>query len=480
MSLQVLDPKTSASVTRLKQDVDSPGYRTFLLRNVSSDDLTALVVKIADAEIGSGDATYLANRSVISMAYTRAGTPTTSFLGVSPLAVLAKVPADWEGILLDGWLQVSEDTFTWYGKITVGTIAANAEQQIYVRYSRPTFAATIDLSFTLTNLSAVTMSSIVLTAAGTDLLSLDDIAYTASVTVGTLTAGASKTIYLRSASIDTSKLNPGEIEILTGSDADNPLTVQFDAIGLDRFYTTVEEVSAYVKTIDTTDITSDEELRDFIKEASRQIDRATRRTFVITRIVEHYDGSGQAKLVLENYPLISLNELQILNYNSVVISDIKPTDTDFATRVTVDYEYGYITLNQAGVALAPVPIASNFYWPYSSYLGAASVRAADFDYAYHFGKGYSNIIVDYTYGYQVPPEPIRRAAMKMVVIEILRKRGASDSQGVASESIAGATFTYGTRSAQGGSGPYGHTIAELQADVDAVIKQYAAKRLKVV
>ena len=30
MSLQVLDPKTSASVTRLKQDVDSPGYRTFL------------------------------------------------------------------------------------------------------------------------------------------------------------------------------------------------------------------------------------------------------------------------------------------------------------------------------------------------------------------------------------------------------------------------------------------------------------------
>lgn len=479
MSLQVLDPKTSVSVTRLKQDVDSPGYRTFLLRNASAIGLSDVIVQIKDAEIGSGDATYLANRSVISMSYSRAGVPTTSFLGVSPLAVLAKVPADWDGVLLDGLLQVSEDSFSWYSKIAVGTIAANSEQQIYVRYARPTYAATIDLSFTLTNDSAVAMSSIVLTATGSDLLSLDDVTYTASVTVGSLAAGASKTIFLRSATIDASKMNPGEIQILTDSDEENPITVQFDAIGFNRFYSTVEEVTQYLQKIDITDISNDEEVRDLLKESSKQIDRATRRRFDVVRTTEYYDGAGQAKLVLDNFPIVAINEIKILNYNNVIISDIKPTDTDYATRVTIDSEHGYITLNQAAAIIAPVPIASNFYWPFSSYFSASTVRAAEFDYTYHFGKGLSNVIVDYTYGFQVPPEPIRRACMKMVVIELLRKRGTVDSQGVASESVAGATFTFATRSAQGGSGPYGHMIAELQQDVDAVMAQWATKRLKV-
>lgn len=479
MSLQVLDPRTSVSVTRLKQDSDSPGYRTFLLRNVASAILDDVLVKVAEAEIGSGDATYLANRSVISMAYSRGGVPTISSLGVSGLSVQAQVAADWEGILLDGWLQVSEDTFAWYAEISVGTIAANAETQIYVKYTRPTYGPTIDLSFTLENTSLVTMSGIILTAAGSDLLSLDDIAYTASVTVGTLAAGASKTIFLRSATISTALLNPAEIQILTGASPVNPLTIGFDAIGLDRFYSTVEEVEQYLETLDLTDISTDEEIRDLIKVASRDIDRGTRRHFDLQTTTERYDGVGQAKLVVDQYPIVAVQEVQIYNFNNQLIKDIKITDTNFATELIIDYVDGFITLPPASMPLSSMPYGTMWSWPWSS-LSPALLAASQYDYSTRFGIGISNIAITYTHGFQVPPEPIRRACMKLVVIELLRKRGTSDSQGVASVSIAGATKTFATRSSSGGSGPYGHMIAELQADVQQVIKDWQAKRLRTI
>jgi hypothetical protein len=477
VSLQLLDPKTSASITRLKQDVDSPGYRTFLIRNVADASITTLIIKVSDAEIGAADASYLASRSVISMAYSRAGSPTTSYLGVSPLAVLAKDSADWEGVLLDGWLQVSQDSFTWSGKVTIGTLAALAEQQMYVRYQRPTYATTTDLSFTLTNNSAVSMTSIVLTASGSDLLSLDDIAYSSSVTVGTLAAGASKTIYLRSATIDTSKLYPAEIDVLT--DSSNPVSIGFDAIGLDRFYSTVEEVEQYLQTLDLTDISTDEEIRDLIKVASRDIDRGTRRHFDLQTTTERYDGVGQAKLVVDQYPIVAVQEVQVYNFNNQLITDIKSTDTNFAAELIVDYVDGFITLPPASMPLSSMPYGTMWSWPWSS-LSPALLAASQYDYSTRFGIGISNVAVTYTHGFQVPPEPIRRACMKLVVIELLRKRGASDTQGVATESIAGATLTFATRSAQGGSGPYGHFIAELQADVTQVIKDWQAKRLRTI
>jgi hypothetical protein len=67
--------------------------------------------------------------------------------------------------------------------------------------------------------------------------------------------------------------------------------------------------------------------------------------------------------------------------------------------------------------------------------------------------------------------------MKMTVIELLKKKGASDTQGAASIGIAGMTETFSARGAgAGGTGPYGHLIAELQTDVDETLELFRKRR----
>jgi hypothetical protein len=479
MSLQILDPKTSAAISRLKQDIDSPEYRTILIENPNASKITTIVVNVADAEIGAGDASYLGSRSIINMSYDPGSGPVTAYLGVSPYAILPSEDGHWDGLLINGPLQISSDTFTWYGRLSIGDLAEDASEQIYIRFKRPTYGSTMDLNFTLTNKSGGTIYQIVLTATGSDLLSLDGNTYQTSISVGTLPNGSSTTIYLRSASIDLGKIYPAELDITSSAPA---LSLGIDAVGLNRFYTTVDEIKDWLNShvADTTLITSDEELRDLIKEASRQIDRVTRRHFDLQSTTERYDGTGQQKLVLENYPIIGILEVQIYNANNQLITDIKKTDSNFATELIIDYVLGFITLPPASPPLAPYPYGTPYYWPWST-MNPALLSPSQYDYSTRFGVGTSNVVVTYTHGYQIPPEPIRRAAMKMVIIELLRKRGAADSQGVATRTIAGATVTYATRGgASGGSGPYGHLIDELDTDVQAVMQQYVAKRLRVI
>ena len=100
-----------------------------------------------------------------------------------------------------------------------------------------------------------------------------------------------------------------------------------------------------------------------------------------------------------------------------------------------------------------------------------------FDYTTHFGRGIANIEVTCTYGYPTPPSGIRDACMKMVVIEALKKKGASDTQGATTLSVAGMSETYATRGgAGGGAGPFGHLIDELQQDVDATLELFRKRR----
>jgi hypothetical protein len=107
-----------------------------------------------------------------------------------------------------------------------------------------------------------------------------------------------------------------------------------------------------------------------------------------------------------------------------------------------------------------------------------TLRASEFDYTYRFGRGISNIAVTYTYGYSATPDAVNEAVYKMVVIDILRKKGATDSQGASTISIAGFSQTYSARGDT--SGPYGSLITELQQDVNSIITQYRKSRWGIV
>jgi hypothetical protein len=85
------------------------------------------------------------------------------------------------------------------------------------------------------------------------------------------------------------------------------------------------------------------------------------------------------------------------------------------------------------------------------------------------------------YGYAIPPPGIRDVCMKMVVIEMLKKKGASDTQGSSVVSIAGMSETFTQQGGQqGGSGAFAHTIAELQRDIDTTLDGFRKRRWGVV
>ena len=246
-----------------------------------------------------------------------------------------------------------------------------------------------------------------------------------------------------------------------------------------RAYCSIQEIRDYLQTIDVDVISSDEEIIDLIYKAANGIDRSCRRRFDLVTVVERHDGAGQQKMVLDNYPLVQVQRLQVYNMNNQLITDIKSTDANFSTELIIDYVNGFIMLPPAAYPLGPIPYSTPWFYPYTSYMGYPLV-ASPFDYSTRFGMGTSNIVVTYIYGYQTPPEKIREAAMKLVIIELLKKKGLSDTQGVATASIAGMSETYAVRGASGAAGPFGHTIAELQADVKETCTLFRKKKWLVV
>ena len=466
----------------MKQDVVSPGYRTFILKNIGTGLLDNLGVQVLEAGVGSGDASQLSNRSIVTMAFTRlsTGLPETQYLGVSPLSVLTEDPAEISPVLLNGWLQLSADTFRWANKLLLPALAVGESLQLYSRYSRPAYATPNTFQFTLQNIGTDTLQNTVLTAQGSDLLSLDGVTFTATLNLGNLAPSVQKTVYVKSYGIDPGKLGPAQIQILQVGKLLSSLP--FDAIGFGRYYSSVSEVTKYLTTIDVSVVTTDEEIRDLILRSANEIDRATRRRFDVVTVTERYNGVGQQKLVLDNYPIISVQEVQIYNPNNQLVADIKSTDSNFATELIIESVNGFITLPSPAIPNLASPLAGigagwqpllTPYYPQPS-------AGVPYDYSTHFGRGIANIAITYTYGYQVPPEGIRDACMKMVVIELLKKKGTSDSQGAATVAVAGMSESFAARGAQGGGGPYAHVLDELQGDVDATLELFRKRRWGVV
>ena len=469
MSLQVLDPQSQQTLSRLKQDVAPTGFRTFLIKNSGSEVIQDIKVKAVESGIGKADASELANRSVIQMDYTGG----QEFIGVSPIRVMVEDETELEAILLDGWLQLSADTFRYASKLILPELAKDEFIQIYVRYARPAYSTPNVFRFTLKNLTKETLENVVLTRQGMDQLSLDGETYSNSVTLGDVAPQVEKTVCLKSYAIDPALLGPAVIEVHQGSTLASSLP--FDSIGSGRYYCSVDEVRNYLTTINVGIVSEDEEIRDLITLSAQEIDRATRRRFDVATVTEQYDGAGQQKLVVNNYPIIKVHEIKIYNLNRQLIKDIKESDSEFSTAIIIDYDNGFLTLPSASYWLT-----SPYFWPNTSFGPAMLMKGTDYDYSNRFGKGIANIEVNYSFGFQVPPEGIRDACKKMVVIELLKKKGASDTQGSSVISIAGMTETFTQQAAQKGSGPFAALIGDLQADIDATLDHYRKKRLLVI
>jgi hypothetical protein len=475
LSVQLQDVAGTALVEFRFDSPESSVYRQFLLANVGTP-LTNAIVQVRERGIGLPDASFIANRSNLTMTYTRLSSSLqeSKQLGVGPISIQSQLPAEIQGILQNGFLQVSGDQFSWGPSITLGAIQAT--QQLYIRYVKPTYTTALVLKLTVKNIGADTFQNATLTAGTGDQVSLDGQTWSASVSLGTLAPGASMTVYLQSGTIAHAPVE-AELDVYDGS----TLLLQFPFdVASGRFYCVINEVKDYLRTIDVDVVTSDEEMRDLIQSCANGIDRATRRRFDVVTVTELYDGSGQQKLVLDNYPILSIQEVKIRNPDNTVVTDIKSTDTNFASELIIDSVKGFITLPSAGIPMLGSQLGAMGWYPPIWAYHPFPAAGVPFDYTMHFGLGVANIEVTYTYGFQTPPEEIRKACMKSVVIELVKKKGASDTQGIASEAIVGVTRTYAVRGSQGGGGPYAHLMDELQSDIDAALELFRKRRWGVV
>jgi len=467
------------SLEALRLDELQPTYRIFRLKNGGSSKVENVKVRLEEVGHAVADASQLAQRAIVQMDYTRhsSGAPEQQFLGVGPISVMTEDPEELEAVLMTGWLQLSADTFRWGSLLEIGMLDIGDLVDLYARYQKPTYVSEQTFQFSIRNIGSDTLESMVLTRQGSDTLSLDGSLFSSSINLGVMAPGTVKTVWIKTSSISPRAVN-GKIEALSGTVSSG--SIRFDVAG-SRAYCSIHQVRSYLQTINVEVITKDEELLDFIYRSADEIDRATKRRFDLATVTELYDGSGQQKIVLDNYPIVSIQEVKIRNPDNQVVTDIKSTDTNFASELIIDAQNGFITLPSAGIPMLASQLGALGWYPPIYAYQPFPAAGVPFDYTTHFGRGIANIEATYTYGFATPPPGIRDVCMKMVVIEMLKKKGASDTQGSSVVSIAGMSETFTQQGGQqAGSGPFAHTIAELQRDIDATLEGFRKRRWGVV
>jgi len=462
MTSAIYDAAGTKIIAVLRPDDSAESYRSFLFKNMSPDQLTDLEARLAEMGFGDSDASYLKSRSQLTLAYSKSGSPYSKFVHASGIYVETEIPTDLEARLTNGWLQLSSDKSIWRSYVTIGTLASGATSRLYARLTLPTLlAAYQDLTFTLKNIGSVPLTSAILTASGSDLLSLtggND--YAASIILGNIAVGATKTIYLRSYAIRRDLIFPAKIEVYAGSTLET--SILFDSPGAGRIYCSPQTIKDFLATIDTSVVTSDEEILELISKAADAIDKGTERRFDFrTETDQRYDDPGVGKIVLRGWPILEVSSVKLYDQANTLIKTFAPTDADWLTNVTIDYDNGFIEIP---IIRQPSMAATELYrwaasggqepsdWPRRAEMTRMTTIVA-------------TLAITYKYGCQIPPAPIRNACMKMVAAELLAKKGASDSQGVGSMTMAGLGINYPR-------GPYEPMPERLRADADRAIQEF--------
>jgi hypothetical protein len=231
-------------------------------------------------------------------------------------------------------------------------------------------------------------------------------------------------------------------------------------------YCSIAEVQEYLTDLDLEDVSDEPEIQKLINRAMDHIERFCRNKFRSTPLTERYDGSGQQKLILRHWPIISVTSVKIYNYNNQLVRTAAEAD------LILDKEIGTIALPPISYWLSPRWPSSAFSWPYLSTSGYF-LRGSEFDYYNTFGKGISNIEVVYTYGHETTPESIKDACIKLVVIDLLRKKGVAVAQGTTATTLAGVSETYQPS-------PYENLIRQLQEDIKRDLAGYVSRPVGVV
>lgn len=239
----------------------------------------------------------------------------------------------------------------------------------------------------------------------------------------------------------------------------------------ERGYTGIERVREYLKSNDIDLVTSDEEIQRIIYDATSHIEEDIRRILALTTVTaERYDDPGTGKLVLKNWPIINVMAVRFYDQSNHLIKEWKWTDGDWVQKVIIDKDNGFLEF-----PILKLPFVTStelFRWT-----AGAGIQPSEWPRQPEFKRMTSVISwieVDYTYGFPTIPRLAEEAALKLTVIELLGKKGAGETQGTSSMSIAG----FGETWAQGGqfTGPYASLLGQLSKDVERNLRLLRRRR----
>ncbi len=166
--------------------------------------------------------------------------------------------------------------------------------------------------------------------------------------------------------------------------------------------------------IDPLDLVEDALLEKLIDTGTARIEKWTKRKFKKRTFVERYDGPGTGNLILRQFPITDLTEVNIDPQQKFL-----PTTqiTPLADFVVKSEEEGRISF------ISGVPFSN-------SKLPGAGL----------FPQGIKNVRISYEAGFDPIPEDVQLAAMKVVAIDFNRSREGGD--GIASEAIGAHSITW--------------------------------------
>lgn len=175
--------------------------------------------------------------------------------------------------------------------------------------------------------------------------------------------------------------------------------------------TTLANVKEYIGVTSGND---DKLLTRMITALSAYVQSWLSRNFALQAYVETFNGLDNTRMILNNYPIVSVASVMI---------------------------------NGVAVPAASLPALSGW----TGYVWTSTQLALQ---GYTFSRGYSNVIVSYTAGFSVTPPDIEQAVIEVIALRYKER----DRIGFVSKSIGGETVTF--------------SLKDLPASVQTLLLQY--------
>jgi hypothetical protein len=212
---------SGAGLYPLKIDAEAAGtYRQFRLKNISGKMVEDIKLRLIEIGEAITDISQLAQRANLLLSYTRksSGGGEKQYLGVGPISVMTENPEELETVLMNGWAQLSSDTFRWGNLLEIGPLDPGEYLDIYARYlPQPPNAGRETFQFSIRNIARDVFVNAVLTASGSDLLSLDGQNFAQNVQLRDLPPARVVVVWIQTETIGMRIIN-GLIQALSSMD----------------------------------------------------------------------------------------------------------------------------------------------------------------------------------------------------------------------------------------------------------------------